>query len=50
MRAKLHAQQFNREQFSDVLSKVTQRFKPGNDRHLNLALTEVHSSGIYCAK
>lgn len=50
MRAKLHAQQFNKEQFSDVLSKATQRFKPGNDRHLNFALTEVHSSGIYCAK
>lgn len=50
MRADLHAQQFNKEQFSVVLSRDTQRFKLGNDRHLDFALTKVHSSGTYCAK
>lgn len=50
MRADLRAQQVNKEQFSAARSRDTQRFKPGNDRHLNCALTEVHSSSIYCAK
>lgn len=35
MRADLHAQQVNKEQFSVVLSRDTQRLKPGNDRHLD---------------
>lgn len=53
MRADLHAQHFNKEQFSSLLlysAGTLKRFKPRNKRHLDFALTELHSSCIYCAK